>query len=259
MTHSSLGAPHPRSVFVADDRLYREIAQSPDYVELLEDTEAIIVPYSAPPEGNEVQVRVVRDLLVAAGQLVTGALLIKNPYDDDLYAYADDALETFASAKYHHLANVARLLGAKEVNFIEAKVERETGRAEAALRALIPGLAGGEVDVTHEVARKLEDRLQGQMKFPGSEPALDDAVEYVRRRHLTNDHQIQALVDMRRGNNSLRQYKMSLSASRESDVNLKSAAKISSKIPTKAIDIGASFAQRAESFRNIEITTEITF
>lgn len=259
MTTSRPVSPLPRSIFVADDATYRDLAQSPEYVELLEDTEAVVVPFSARPEGNEALVAVVRDLLVASGQLLTGALLIKNPYDDDLYAYADDALETFASAKYHHLATVAMFLGAREVSFLEAKAEKDVRQAEAGMRVRIPGLAGAEGDVTTEVARKLEERLQGEMKFAGSEPDIEEARSYIRKHHLHNDHQIQALVSLRSGGNHLLHYKMALSASRESDANLKCAAKISSKIPSKAIDLGATFARQSNSFRNIEIITEIAF
>jgi len=258
MTEPRSAAPRPRSVLVADDHLYREIAQSPEHVALLEDPEAMVVPYSARPEGNEIEVMAIRDLLVASDQLVSGALLVKDPYENDRYAFADDAVESFASAKYHHLANVARLLGAKEVRFIEARIERDAAASEGGARIKIPGF-GAEADRSNEITKKLEDRLQGEMRFAGSEPAVEEAIEYVRRRYLANDHQIQALIDMRTGANPLHSYKMSLSATRESDANLRSAAKIASRIPAKAIDIGAGFARNINSFRNIEITTEISF
>ena len=99
MTEPRSAAPRPRSVLVADDHLYREIAQSPEHVALLEDPEAMVVPYSARPEGNEIEVMAIRDLLVASDQLVSGALLVKDPYENDRYAFADDAVESFASAK----------------------------------------------------------------------------------------------------------------------------------------------------------------
>lgn len=259
MTEAQGTGTRPRSILIVDDRRYREISQSPQYVDLLQDPESAVVPYSVRPESNEIQVIAIREMLLQAGQLVSGALLIKNPYEDEVYAFADSALEIFASAKYHHLANVARLLGAKEVDFIEAKVERETNRVQAALKAIIPGLGGGEVDVANEVAKKLDERLQGEMRFTGADAAIDDALGYIRDHYLSNDHQLQALVDMRRGENSLQHYKMSLSATRESDANFKCAARVSSKVPAKAINIGATFANNAESFRNIEITTEISF
>ena len=259
MTELRPVALRPRSILVADDHLYQEIAQSPDHVELLQDPEAMVVPYSARPEGNEVDVMAMRGILIAAGQLVTGALLVKDPYVDDHYAFAGSAVETFASAKYHHLANVARLLGATEVRFVDAKVGHDAESAEAGGKAKILGLVGAEAHRSSEIKKKLKDQLQGEMRFAGSEPAIEEANEYVRSRYLANDHQIRALIDMRAGSNPLLSYKMSLSVTRESDVNLRSAAKIVSKIPSKSFDIGASFERDVHSFRNIEIITEISF
>lgn len=259
MTELRPVALRPRSILIAEDDLYHEIARSPEQVELLQDPEAMVVPYSARPEENEAAVVAMRDLLIAAGQLVSGALLVKDPYEDDHYAFASTAVETFASAKYHHLANVARLLGATEVRFVDAKVGRDVESAEVGAKAKILGLVGAEADLSSELKKKLNDQLQGEMRFAGSDPAIDEANEYVRRQYLASDHQIRALIDMRAGSNPLLSYKMSLSATRESDVNLRSAAKIVSKIPSKSFDIGASFERDVHSFRNIEIITEISF
>lgn len=248
----------PRSLLIVDDAMYLEIAESPEYVELLEDTGALIVPYSAAPESHKAEVLAIRELLVSTGQLVAGALLVKNPFDDDHYSFADDAVEVFASEKYHHLATVAKLLGATEVRFGQAKLERNVSAAEGGLGGRIP-LLSVKANVKNDTTKKLEEQLRGAMTFDGSKPAIEEALDYVNRRHLTTDHQIRALITMRTGSNPIKSYQMSLSATKESDANLRSAAKIASKIPSKAIEIGANFARNAHAFRNIEITTEITF
>lgn len=64
---------------------------------------------------------------------------------------------------------------------------------------------------------------------------------------------------MRTGKNPISAYKMTLSGTRESAANLRSAPKIANAGPVKAVEIGASFSKTAELISSIEITTEITF
>src|SRR5690606_32223122 len=204
------------------------------------------------------QVASIRDVLSAAGQLIPGALLIKNPYQTASYEFADFAIETFASAKYHALAEVARLLGAKTIHFVHAKVDHDVARWGGGATAQIPA-AGGEAEVSNEVTKKLEERLEGEMMFTGSDAAPEDALACLRERNLTNDPQLQGLVEMRTGANPILQYKMTLSGTRESAANLTSALKIANAGPVKAVNIGTSFSRTANSISSIEITTKITF
>lgn len=248
----------PRSILVADDHLYREILSSPDSIELLEDVDALIVPYSLTAQVNEEQVAAIRALLLESGQLTAGALLIKSPYERARYESAQYAMESFASAKYHALANTARLLGATEIHFVEANVDQNLAARGGELKAKIPvGSAGA--DITKEMSKKLEERLEGRMNFPGSDPAPAEALAYLERRNLSRDQQLSDLVEMRTGANLISKYKMTLSGTRESAANLKSALKIASAGPVKALEIGASFSTTAQSISSIEITTEITF
>lgn len=248
----------PRSVLVADGQLYRNISQSPDSIGLLEDLEAMVIPHSGKAEANEQEVLSVRELLSAAGQLISGTLLIRNPYDAASYEFAEYAIETFAIAKYHALANVARLLGAREVHFLEAKVDHDIAKWGAVATATVPA-GGGEAELSNEVTKKLEERLESVMKFEGSGPDPEDALAYLRQRNLSNDQQLRGLVEMRTGTNPLTEYKMTLSGTRESTANLKSALKIANAGPVKAVDIGGSFSKSAEWISSIEITTEIKF
>lgn len=248
----------PRSILVADARMYRQIAHDSDDVALLEDLDAAIVPYSGRPEVNEQQILTVRDALSAAGQLIPGTLLIKNPYETTNYEFAEQAIESFASAKYHALANTARLLGAREIHFIEAKTSSNTSNSTGGAKVKIPAGAG-QADITKDLTKKLEERLEGLMKFPGAEPAPQEALDYLRRRNLSGDQQLKDLVEMRTGANLISEYKMTLSGTRESTANFKSALKIANAGPVKAVDIGGSFTRTAETINSIEVTTEIFF
>lgn len=259
MVEFDTGALHPRSILVAADQRYLKISQDPDSISLLEDRDALVIPYSAKPAGNHAGVDGVRKILVEAGQLVPDTLLVRNPYEKDVYEFADHAVETFASAKYHHLANVARLLGAREVRFENAKVEKQTDTAGVGLKVKIPGV-GGDADVSREVAKNLDNRLEGVMTFPGSDPAVEAALEFLRNHNLSQDQQLRALVELRTGMNPISEYRMTLSGTRESDANLRSALSIAEAASGQgAVQVGASFARAAKSISSIEITTRIVF
>lgn len=256
---SSSSPRRPRSVLVVEDNFYHRLASDPDDISLLEDRDAMIVPYSAKPDFHHSVVNALRDMLLDSGQLIPGALLVKNPYETASYEFAEHAVESFASAKYHALANTARLLGAREVRFLEAKASSTTMRAGGSAKAKV-AVVDVNADATQELAKKLGERLEGHLTFPGSDPSTDEATAYLQRRNLANDQQLKDLIEMRTGRNPIQAYQMTLSGTRESTAALKSALKISAAAPIKAvIDIGATFSRTAESMSNIEIVTEIVF
>lgn len=248
----------PRSVLIASDGDYSDLAQDPESVLLLDDVDAMVIPYSTNALSNVAETAMIRDVLQAAGQLVPGDLLIKNPYETARYELAEHAIDTFASAKYHVLANVARVLGAREVRFIEAKVDIGTRKWDADAKVKAP-VAVVDANISNEVTDKLKQRLEGLMTFPGGTPAPEDALDYLRRRNLSNDQQLRDLIEMRTGVNPISSYKMTFSGTRESAANLKSALKIANSTPVKAVSIGPAFSRSAESISDIELTTEITF
>lgn len=254
-----LGVRSPRSVLVADNSLYLDIASDASAVELLDDLDAMVIPYSVLPAGNSVQVTAVRELLRAAGQLIPGSLLIKNPYENEIFEFSEHALESFASAKYHHLATVAKLLGAREVRFKDAKIERQTTATAGGIRAILPSIIS-DADVSREMARRLDARLKGVMTFGGGEPDPQAALEFLNAHNLANDQQLKSLVAMRTGSNPIQGYRMTLSGTRESDANLRAALSIAESISgEKGASIGASFTREVKSIRSIEITTIIDF
>ncbi|MEJ1922509.1 hypothetical protein [Microbacterium sp. KHB019] len=210
--------------------------------------------------GNEVQVDAVREVLRAAGQLIPGSLLIKNPYEAEVFEFSEYALESFASAKYHHLATVAKLLGATDVRFEDAKIERQTTSTNGGVKALIPGFGGADADVSKEVARKLDARLEGHFTFGGDEPDPRAALDFLRLHNLANEQQMRSLVEMRTGSNPVQGYRMTLSGTRESDANLRAALSIAESISgKKGVSVGATFTREVKSIRSIEITTSIKF
>lgn len=257
MTENDASHSLPRSVLVASDQSYKEILTDPNAVARLRDREALVIPYSAKPEVNEEQVESLRSLLREAGQLASGALLIKNPYEAEGYVSANDAIETFAVAKYHHLAVVASLLGAREVRVVEAKVERKSSESRGNAKAGVKGV-GVEADASAKFADELEAQLHLETDFAGSDPHSEDALAYIRAHNLAGEHALTTLVSMRSGKNPVERYKMTLSGTKESELNIKSALKIATAIP-KAVELGGDFSRTAGSISSIKITTEIKF
>lgn len=110
-----------------------------------------------------------------------------------------------------------------------------------------------------DVSNSLEQRLAGQMDFPGSDADPEAASAYVRSHNLSHDHQLTALVEMRTGQNPIIRYKMTLSGTREAEANLRSALRIASAGPVEAAQIGTDFSRTVKAISSVEITTEITF
>lgn len=249
----------PRTVLVASDDLYVNLMQDSESVELLQDRVALIVPISREPEIDAAYVTEARTRIAAANQLVAGSLLIKNPYDPESYEFAEDALETFASAKHFVLANVARLLGARRVHVKETVIDTGSTSWAADLAAQ---LQVGAIDgnVTRDVKRRLERQIDGDLKFPGSPSAPEEALSYLVSRNLERDHQLRNLIELRTGPaNLVSSYMMNMSGTRESESNFRSALRIANAGPIKAAEIGSSFTRTAQTIREVKILTEITF
>jgi len=248
----------PRSVLVAPDALYHAILGDTSSVELLEDADAMVIPQTAKPRFQEERVALLRELLSDSDQLAAGVLLIRNPYETASYEHAAQAIEVFTSAKFHALANLSRLLGATAVEFREAKVELKNSKWRAGLGVDVPAF-GADAKASKEMSKKIEKHITAEMTFPGSAPAIDEATKYIARRNLSNDQQMNDLVDLRTGENPIGSYKVTLNGTRESAANFKSALKIANAGPLKAIDVGASFKMTVDSMTSIRLVTEITF
>lgn len=141
---------------------------------------------AATAELNARAVASVHSLLQSSGQLAAGALLIRNPYEPDSYEMSEDAIESFSVAKYHAFANVSRMLGAKQVRFLEAKAESQDESWQAKIAAILPA-GSGDAEAVRDVAKKLDDRLSGHLTFEGGAPDPEAAREYLRRSYLTHD------------------------------------------------------------------------
>ena len=248
----------PKSVLVASDELYQQIAAGPDSVDLLQSLDAMVVPYSVSPHFHELQVVAVREHLETQGQLINGSLLIKNPYDPDSFELAENAIAAFTDAKYHAMANVARLLGAVEVTLKETRVESQIEAWNAQLKGRFR-IGDGKASAQREVKKKISALLDVHFVFRGGAPSLEEAREYLERRNLTNDYRLRELLEMRTGASKIIKCELKMSGTKESDSNFASGLELANAGPVKLLQIGASFTKTLQSVKNVEVTTEILF
>lgn len=259
MTDSKDNIRMPRSILILPVATYGDLTRSREWADLHEDAdEALVIPYSGKASASQEVVDEIRALLSEQDLLESGSLLIRSPYDADHYERAEDAIEAFASAKYHEVALIAGLLGARSVRFVEVKVDQNRSRAAGALAAKIPA-ASAKADVSQDVARNIEKRLEGDFTFDGADPDIKGARDLIKRKRLSSDRQIAALVEMRAGTNPIKRYRITMNGTRESTTNVKSALRIAHAGPIKAADIGVDFVRTVEAISRIEITTEIEF
>ncbi|GAA1941556.1 hypothetical protein GCM10009775_36680 [Microbacterium aoyamense] len=239
------------------DQDYLDAFNDPSTIDQLEDAESVVIPFSIEPEVNDERATAARQLLKESGQLASGTLLIQSPYDTGTYVSASEAIETFAVAKYHHFAVVASFLGARSLRVTDAKVERTAGDAKAAAKVGAKTV-GVDAHLSADIASDLKAQLALETDFAGSDPDPDEALAYIREHNLLGEHSMTALVALRRGKNPVLRYQLTLDATKESQMNIDSALKVSAGLP-KLVDVGGTFAASTRAVGSIKITTEITF
>lgn len=257
MTSETTQLPLPRSVLVVGDEEYERISHTPAAVDSLQDSEAMIIPYSSTPIANRPLVESVRDLIRSADQLASDALLIKHPYERDAYVHADDSIQTFAVAKYHHLAVVASLLGATSMSIQKTAVEKSDQSLRGRLSLGVKGF-GAKGRAAAEIRSALEEQLQFNTVFPGSAPDRDEALTYIREHALAADKTFTSLVALRNDRNPVREYTLVLNATKEAELNIRAALKISAAVP-KVLEASGDFVMTARTISDVKIHTLIEF
>lgn len=258
MSHSEPPKLMPKSVFVADDATYRKLLDDAKGIALVENAEALIVPFSATPQANTDLVTEVRDWLIARGQFETGTLLVKNPFEQQQYELAASAVETFSIAKYFHFANLAKLLGARELSFHEANVEQSKQQTKVAAEPKARGVSV-KATVDHAASAELKSQLRQKMDFPGSEPAIEEAYAFLQKHFLNFDQQMVSLIELRSGNNPIQEYHVTINLSKESESTLKVGLALTEKLSTFGIGLSSSMSRAASESQSIDVTIDITF
>lgn len=160
--------------------------------------------------------------LVRQGVCRPGQVLVQNPFDQDDYIAVEKAPDAFAVDKATRMSMLVAILGAKKLRLTSVEDDSTRTRWEAdaeASRRDIKVKGDGSRTRAESFARKikLEDT------FPGADPDIPAAREYLRRSNLAGDRELRSLVDAREVTSnplSKRTFSLDLSSDAEETIDL---------------------------------------
>lgn len=249
--------PDPRAVAVVADRTYRAIESDENRAYLLDDPDSLIVPYSAEPVAQVERVLSVREQLMLRDRMVTGQLLLRNPYDVSAYEFADDAIETFVKAKYYHLASLAAHLGASSIKFVKIDIDQNKFASSAGIRAHAK-VVKADGKFNRDMKNRLEGRFEAETFLAGKEVDVEAARSFMVERHLANDPDVQGLIQLFATGNPVRRHKVKINGLRESARSLKAGLSLTTSLDIE-LDGAGNLSRASESISSIEVTTEISW
>ena len=192
--------------------------------------------------------------LIDQGLVKSGAVLVQNPFDKNLYQDKPEAVEQFALDKYLRFSELCGLLGAREVEI--KQIREKKGKRETTL-----SVEGGIPTVGVEgsrVSKELElfcSQLTLKDEFEGGEPDTEAATELLQRAGLSGDVIMRGLLSMFRGqNNKIKSRTLALNLTTEVHRNLKVLAGLN--VPKFLASMGADYDSKVQE--QTEYTLNIT-
>lgn len=248
----------PRTVFIADDNAYFQIASDKNQVTLLNDKDVVIMPYSAEPFSNKEFINEVRELLKKQNIFHKKQLLVLNPYSAEKYEVADKAVETFALAKYDAITVVAMHLGAKSVEFEDVFHEKNKLLHAFNLKAKF----GQEINANSKASKQLTNQIMakraGKTLFEGSEPDINAAIQYMTETNIMHDQQLSHLIRLQ-SRNKIKSYELMLNGSQETESVFKATLELAATAPVGATGAGMEFTRQYQASKSSEIKILIKF
>lgn len=192
------------------------------------------------------------------GLLSVGNVLFQNPYEWDNYSLTDSVDNLIKSSSlYKHmlLSNICMLLGAKHVLYKTVYGANSTSSNSCKVSGSKAGV-GGEVNVKNSISKAIRKEISLKDSFEGNnKPNIEEAKEYLSKKHLTNDLTLLSLIESRSFSNQLKRRKITINLTSELGKTLQLGAKI--KLPTWSI--GADFERVCNNKESIKMDIEIDF
>jgi len=192
------------------------------------------------------------------GLLNIGNVLFQNPYEWDNYSLTDSVDNLIKSSslyKYMLLSNLCMLLGAKHVLYKNVYGVNSTVSNTGKVSGSKVGV-GGEVNVKNNISKAIKKEIRLEDSFEGNnKPNIEEAKEYLSKKHLTNDLTLLSLIESRSFSNKLKNRKITINLTSELGKTLQIGAKI--KIPTWSI--GTDFERVCNNREDIKMDIEIDF
>ncbi len=192
------------------------------------------------------------------GLLSAGNVLFQNPYEWDNYSLTDSVDNLIKnSSLYKHmlLSNICMILGAKSFLIKDVYASNSTSSNSVEVSGSKMGI-GGDTNFENNISNAIKKEITLKDSFEGNnKPNIEEAKEYLSKKHLTNDLTLLSLIESRSFSNKLKNRKMTINLTSEIDKTLQIGAKI--KIPTWSI--GADFERVCNNKEDIKMDIEIDF
>lgn len=185
-----------------------------------------------------------------------GAILIRNPYNFDLYTYADTARDDFAKEKYNIFIELCRRLGASSLKIEETKIISEDKSQQASIKGNSVA-RGAQAEIETNTLNRFREFFSKEIKFSGGEADIDGALKHIRKNNLSNDSDFVSLINLRDGgNNKIKSYASTISLLKETNGSLKVAAGI--EIPA-FLKIDAEYKKIVNATFELNVNVAIEF
>jgi hypothetical protein len=192
------------------------------------------------------------------GLLSVGNVLFQNPYEWDNYSLTDSVDNLIKSSSlYKHmlLSNICMILGAKSFSIKDVYVSSSTSSNSVNVSGSKMGI-GGEANFKNKISKAIKKEITLKDSFEGNnKPNIEEAKEYLAKKHLTNDLTLLSLIESRSFSNKLKKRKITINLTSELGKTLQIGAKI--KIPTWSI--GVDFERVCNNKQDIKMDIEIDF
>lgn len=194
--------------------------------------------------------------LVRSGLARPGALLLQNPYDQDLYEDATDASRRFALAKFTVFSQLCMHLGARSVSVRSVEVKTTSTKNEFAIAVGYKGV-DGKAKVSFDAYERLKAEMNLEDSFVGGPPDVPSAQALLSRTALSTDPVVRTLVEMRQVlSNSLAHRSLALDLSSETRRTIAIATSV--KLP-KFIKLQADYKRVASEHLDYTVKLDVRF
>lgn len=252
--------PEKRKMILALDKASFDTAcQSSKMGEFLHDDAVQIVTL---PLNEENRSHPVLQQLALSNLLVAGTLLAEDPFHAGSYLPLEKFAEQTQLTKAELFALLCQKLGAKKVIFHVDQSSDENQKANADFKTT--GSFKNYVDPTGSahasLSKVIRNKLTANYEYDGHEPTAEDflEVEALIQRHRL-DSTFKHLLESRKHKNAIKQSKVSLELSSETDKIFNAAADLSLKITEELAGIKSSIGVSSKRVQKLTIETTVIF
>lgn len=252
--------PEKRKMILALDKASFDTAcRSSKTGDFLHDDAVQIIPL---PLNDENRSHPIVQQLAQNNLLVSGTLLAEDPFHAGSYLPLERFAEQTQLTKAELFALLCQTLGAKKVIFHvnQSSDKNQNAKAEAEVTGTMGDYADIDTSARAGLSEKLYQKLTANHEYDGHEPTAEDflAAEALIQRHRL-DSTFKHILESRKHKNAIKQSKVSLELSSETDKTFNIATKFSIKITEELAGIKGSLNINSKNVQKLTIETTVVF